>query len=223
MALATGDDVVLNCPTTLTGEFCTMRAPVDFYFDFTSPYAYLSSVRIDAIAARHGRTVTWRPILLGAVFKVTGTPLLVEIPLLGDYARRDMARSARRQGIPFALPERFPVATLAAARAYYRFDAEDAPAAHEFARRTMAAYFAEGRDITDLDTLAKIATGCGLEGSVVQEAADDPEAKARLREETDGAIARGVCGAPFLFVDGEPFWGNDRLDDVDRWLATGGW
>jgi len=200
-----------------------MSQPIDFYFDFSSPYAYIASTLIDAIAARHERSVCWRPILLGPVFKVTDMPLLIEIPLLGDYARRDMARSARRMGVPFSLPARFPIATVAAARAYYRYDALDTERAHEFARRTMAAYFADGRDITDPGTLAEIATGCDLDGAVVHEAAVDPEVKARLRTEVEQAIERGVCGAPFLFVDGEPFWGNDRLDDIDQWLAAGGW
>src|SRR5690606_28310302 len=86
-----------------------MSAPIDFYFDFSSPYGYLASTRIDAIAARHGRSVDWHPILLGAVFKATGGAPLASIPLKGPYSERDMARSARLMEVPFRLPSRFPI------------------------------------------------------------------------------------------------------------------
>ena len=72
-----------------------MADPIDFYFDFSSPYGYFASTQIDRIAAKHGREVAWRPILLGAVFKVTRQQPLPTIPLKGDYARHDHARSAR--------------------------------------------------------------------------------------------------------------------------------
>ena len=72
-----------------------MSSSIDFYFDFSSPYGYLASEKIEAMAARHGRSVDWRPVLLGVMFKATGMAPLTEIPLKGDYSRRDLARSAR--------------------------------------------------------------------------------------------------------------------------------
>src|SRR5512134_3771445 len=96
-----------------------MSSPIEFYFDFSSPYGYLASTRIDAIAARFGRETVWRPILLGAVFRVTGGKPLPMLPLKGDYAARDTARFARLWGVPFRLPGKFPIATQAAARAFY--------------------------------------------------------------------------------------------------------
>ena len=96
-----------------------MTRSIDFYFDFSSPYGYFASTRVDEIAARHGRTVIWRPILLGAIFKITGQQPLPTIPLKGSYSKHDLARSARLFGVPFKLPGKFPIAGQAPSRAYY--------------------------------------------------------------------------------------------------------
>ena len=195
------------------------ETPIDFYFDFSSPYGYLASTRIDAIADRHGRSVTWRPFVLGAAFKVTGQRPLVEQPLRGEYANRDFARSARLLGVPLELPEPFPFFALAASRACYWVG--DAARAKALAKAIYHAAFGEGRDVTPVATVAEIARGLGIEG--VEQGVEKPETKAKLREATDEALARGVFGSPFFIVDGEPFWGHDRLEHVERWLATGGW
>jgi len=200
-----------------------MAEPLDFYFDFSSPYGYFASLRIDGIAARHGRAVRWRPFLLGVVFKTTGQAPLTAQPLRGDYARRDFARSARLYGAPLSWPERFPIPTQAAARTFYWLDDRDSDLARRFARAAYHAYFGEGRDISPPDVVVEIAREAGADGDALAAALVDPAVKARLKAETEAAMARGVFGSPFVFVDGEPFWGADRLDQVDRWLATGGW
>ena len=196
-----------------------MPDPIDFYFDFSSPYGYLASTRIDAIAARHGRNVTWRPFVLGAAFKVTGQQPLVEQPLRGEYAKRDFARSARLLGVPLKLPEPFPFFGLAASRACYWV--ADAARARALAKAIYHAAFGEGRDVIPVASVAEIARGLGIEG--VEQGVEKPETKAKLREATDKALARGVFGSPFFIVDDEPFWGHDRLEHVEHWLATGGW
>ena len=200
-----------------------MPAPIDFYFDFSSPYGYLASTRIDALAARHRREVSWRPFLLGVAFKTTGQRPLVEQPLRGPYHERDFARSARLLGVPLRLPASFPFASLAAARAFYWLADRDAALAKSLARTVYAAVFVEGRDVTPADTIADLAAPLGVERVSLLSALNEPPVKERLKRETEAAIARGVFGSPFVIVDGEPFWGHDRLDDVDRWLATGGW
>src|SRR5829696_959870 len=93
-----------------------MSDTLDFYFDFSSPYGYLASERIDAIASRHGHSVNWHPILLGVVFKQTGMQPLTQIPLKGGYAELDFSRSARMMKIPFAMPSVFPISSQAPAR-----------------------------------------------------------------------------------------------------------
>jgi 2-hydroxychromene-2-carboxylate isomerase len=196
-----------------------MNSAIDFYFDFSSPYGYLASTRIDELAARHGRSVAWRPFLLGAAFKLTGQRALVEQPIRGPYHERDFARSARLLGVPFLLPAKFPFFALAASRAFYWLG--DSGQAKALAKAVYHAAFAEGRDVTPVSTVVEIAGSLGIEE--LERGLDQPEAKARLREATDAAIARGVFGSPFFIVDGEPFWGHDRLAQVERWLETGGW
>ncbi len=200
-----------------------MADPIEFYFDFSSPYGYLASTRIDALAARHGREAAWRPFLLGAAFKLTGQKALPEQPLRGPYARRDFERSARLLGVPFRLPDPFPFFALAAARAFYWLAERDAGEAKAFAKAVYHAAFALNRDVTSADTLAALAAPLGIDGAELVAAVERLEVKERLRGEVDRALQRGVFGSPFVFVDGEPFWGHDRLEHVDKWLATGGW
>ncbi|HWS12539.1 MAG TPA: 2-hydroxychromene-2-carboxylate isomerase [Rhodocyclaceae bacterium] len=199
-----------------------MDAPLDFYFDFSSPYGYLASELIDDLAARHGRRVAWHPILLGAVFRQTGSAPLTEIPLKGDYSKRDFARSARFLGIPFRMPTRFPLATQNAARAFLWLQDRDPARARDLAHALYRACFAEDIDISDTARLLVIADSLGLDKAALAAAVADPAIKDRLRAANDAAIARGVFGSPFVFVDGEPFWGVDRLPQIDKWLETGG-
>jgi 2-hydroxychromene-2-carboxylate isomerase len=200
-----------------------MTNPIDFYFDFSSPYGYLASTRIDELAAKHGRGVTWRPILLGAVFKITGGQPLPTIPLKGSYAAHDMARTARRFKVPFKLPSRFPVATTAPSRAYYWVRDRDTALAKSLARALFHAYFAEDRDISNPEVTGNVAAKLQVSKEELLQALDEPAVKERLRSEVDAAIERGVFGSPYIVVDGEPFWGADRLEQVEQWLETGGW
>jgi 2-hydroxychromene-2-carboxylate isomerase len=200
----------------------TATAPLDFYFDFSSPYGYLASELIDDLAARHGRRVAWHPILLGAVFRQTGSAPLTEIPLKGDYSKRDFARSARFLGIPFRMPTRFPLATQNAARAFLWLQDRDPARARDLAHALYRACFAEDVDISDTARLLVIADSLGLDKAALAAAVADPAIKDRLRAANDAAIARGVFGSPFVFVDGEPFWGVDRLPQIEKWLEAGG-
>lgn len=199
-----------------------MANPLQFYFDFSSPYGYLGAERIEALAARHGRSVDWRPVLLGAVFKVTGTQPLTFVPLKGDYTRRDVPRTARLHGIEFAMPSRFPIATQAAARIVVWQRGVDAGRCGDLVKSLYRAYFVAGRDISDPDVAAAVAAEAGFDGSAARAAVDDSTIKDALKRDVDAAIAAGVFGSPFVVVDGEPFWGLDRFEQVERWLATGG-
>ena len=200
-----------------------MSDPIEFYFDFSSPYGYLAGECIDAIVARHGRDVTWRPYLMGVAMKVTGSSPVVNRPMMGAYSRRDMQRSARRLGKPFKFPEPFPVATIAACRAVYWTERADPSAAKPLARALYRAYFVDGRNISEPDVVADVAAGTGTDRDALLTGIQEPEIKERLKEVTNNAIERGIFGSPFFMVDDEPFWGHDRMDEVDRWLETGGW
>ena len=198
-----------------------MAQPMDFYFDYSSPYGYLAAMKIDDLAARHGRSVNWKPILLGAVFKVTGGQPLPSLPLKGDYAKRDMARSARFLGIPFKYPSRLPIASQAPSRAFYWANERDPVLARNLAKALYQAYFVEDRDISSPETTADVAATLGLKRDEVLAAINDPAVKDRLRNEVDAAIRLGVFGSPYIVIDGEPFWGVDRFDQIERWLGSG--
>lgn len=199
-----------------------MTEPIEFYFDFSSPYAYLASEKLDELAAEFGRKVQWRPFLLGATFKATGGMPLVEVPLKGDYSRHDFERSARFLGLPFRMPDRFPLATQLAARAYYWLHGQDCARARAFAHSVFRALFVQNRDISDASLVLDLAADQGADRVALAEALQGDSLKALLRQECDAALARGVFGSPFIFVDGEPFWGADRLPQIRRWLETGG-
>lgn len=200
-----------------------MANPIDFYFDFSSPYGYFAATKIEDLAAKHGRAVTWRPILLGAVFKLNGQQPLTTIPLKGSYAAHDLARSARLFNVPFKLPTRFPISGTAPSRAFYWLGDRDLPAAKKLALALYRAYFAEDRDISNPEVTGNVAAKLGLDKAELAQALNDAAVKERLRIEVDAAIERGVFGSPYIVADGEPFWGSDRLEQVDRWLTTGGW
>lgn len=200
-----------------------MADPIEFYFDFSSPYGYLAAQEVERIGETHGRAVTWKPILLGVVFPTTGSQPLLNIPMKGDYARIDLPRVARRIGVPFTLPTPFPFMSVAAARAFYWLADQDVAKAKGLAKAVFHGSFGEGRDMSGAGAVVEVAGGLGIDPAALGAALQAQEVKDRLRAEVDGAIGKGVFGSPFFLVDGEPFWGNDRLTDVERWLETGGW
>ena len=201
-----------------------MNAPkpaIDFYFDFSSPYSYIASEWIEALAARHGRTVAWHAILLGATFQVTDIKSPVSYPLKREYSMLDFERSARFAGVPLKMPEKFPIATTNAARIFWWLNASDHQRAREWARHGLRALFARGVDLSDAAALRALAVEFGLDGSQAQDAWNDTPWKLALKSANDAAIAIGVFGAPFFVIDGEPFWGNDRRSMIERWLEKG--
>src|SRR3954447_9944834 len=200
-----------------------MSSALDFYFEFASPYGYIASLRIDAIAAAHEREVAWCPIMLGAVMKVTGSGPNMHLPLKGPYLLHDAPRFARLLGVPFKIPPVMPANSLAASRAYWWLEAQDRDMAKGFPQAPFHAHWGEGLDTSPPEQVAAIGDHLGLPAAELVAATQDPAIKAKLKAETDRSVARGVFGSPFILVDDEPFWGADRLDQVERWLATSGW
>jgi 2-hydroxychromene-2-carboxylate isomerase len=199
-----------------------MPNPIEFYFDFASPYGYIAAMGIGELAAKYGRNVTWRPILLGVVFKVTGSGPLPSLPLKGTYSIRDMPRSARFLGIPLNFPTTFPIATQTPARAVYWIEQHAPEQVEKAVAALYRAYFVDNRDISSTETTADVLAAAGFDRSQILAAVAEPAIKERLRHETQTAIERGVFGSPYVFVDSEPFWGHDRFDQIERWLRDGG-
>jgi 2-hydroxychromene-2-carboxylate isomerase len=200
-----------------------MAKTIDFYFDFSSPYGYFAACRIDALAAKHGREVDWRPFLLGVVFKTTGGAPLPSIPLKGPYALRDMLRTAKFLGIDYRFPAVFPISSVAPTRAFYWLQGQDPQRARALAKALYRAYFVDGVDISKPEETISVCARLGLNAEDVRTGMNDPALKERTKGEVDRALAAGAFGSPYIVIDGEPFWGSDRFDQVDQWLATGGW
>ncbi|MCC6558816.1 MAG: 2-hydroxychromene-2-carboxylate isomerase [Polyangiaceae bacterium] len=199
-----------------------MTKAVDFYFDYSSPFAYLGSTQIEAAAARHGATVNFRPFLLGALFKAIGTP---DAPILSAPLAKqriynaDMHRWADHYGVPFRFPpSRFPVNTIKPLRMTLAVPEADRP---RLIHALFRAYWADDRDLADDTTLADIATAAGFDGPALVAATREERLKNELRAATEAAVQIGVCGAPSYAVGKLLFWGQDRLLFVER--ALDGW
>ena len=197
--------------------------PIDFYFEFSSPYGYIATELVDGFEQRMGRPVTWRPILLGPVFKLTGQPPLIEIPIKGEYARHDFARSARMHKVPYRHPDKFPIGTVAAMRAFYWAWDQDPARAKALAHALYRAFFVENVDISAAAAVVVVASRNGFDKAALAAALEDPALKERAKREVDGAIEARVFGSPYFIVDGEPFWGVDRMPMMEEWILTGGW
>ncbi len=195
--------------------------PIDFWFDFSSPYAYIASEWIEALAARHRRTVRWHAILLGATFQAAELKSPVSHPLKREYSLMDFARSARFEGVPYRQPSPFPIPTQNAARVFWWLHDQDPLRATAWARVGLRAYFTRGIDLSDPVALKALLSEAGFDADAAEAAWQDPVWKQRLKAENDAAIAGGVFGAPFFRVDGEPFWGNDRKAQLEQYLARG--
>ncbi|MDR6397843.1 2-hydroxychromene-2-carboxylate isomerase [Herbaspirillum seropedicae] len=198
-----------------------MSNPIDFYFDFSSPYGYFAAVEIDKLAAQHGRDVNWHPILLGPIFKALGTNSLVNIPVKGEYSRHDMERTARFHNIFYKAPSHFPIGTQVAARATLWVQQTQPAKAVELIKTLYSAYFTEDIDISVVDNVLRIAADLGIDRNALQAALESPELRDQLRQSTEAAGQAGVFGSPFMIVDGEQFWGFDRFPQLEALLKNG--
>ena len=199
-----------------------MSKPIEFHFDFSSPYSYLASEQIEPIAARHGRTVEYKPLLLGAVFKLAkSAPLTEQYGPKARYSVRDFERSAHYAGVPYRQPSRFPIGSVAAKRGVVWLQQHRPELVAPFVHAVYRAFFVDDRDISDSAVVGEIAREVGIDPAEFAAGIQQPEIKERLRVQVDQAIAAGIFGAPAIVVDGELFWGNDRLPQIERWLEQG--
>jgi 2-hydroxychromene-2-carboxylate isomerase len=197
--------------------------PIDFYFDFASPYGYFMSEKIGALANQHGRSVTWRPILLFAALRLLGLPPPFEHPVKLDYITADFERSAKFLNLDYRLPPGFPALTQHAARAFYLLNDQAPAAAMAYAHSVLRSYFREARDISKVELIAQLVLAqtekFGKLSAVIDLLKSDA-AKARLHNAISAAVENKVFGSPFVVVDGEPFFGVDRLPQIAEKLAA---
>jgi 2-hydroxychromene-2-carboxylate isomerase len=193
-----------------------MTKAVEFLFDFGSPTSYLAYKQLPKIASRHGARIVWTPILLGGVFKATGNASPAQVPAKARYMNQDLARFAKRYNVALNFNTHFPVNTLALMRgaaAYQGSDQFDI-----YVNAIFDAMWAHPRNLNDPGEVAQVLRDIGVKLEDFLARVERDDVKAKLKANTEGAVARGVFGAPTFFVNGEMFFGQDRLDFVEEAL-----
>lgn len=194
---------------------------VEFFYDVSSPYAYLAHDEIGKVAQDHGAEVVWRPFFLGGLFKSLAADI---VPFTSGskqkqkILRDDMYRWAEIRGIPFQWPSIFPMMTIRPMRVLCQLEGETHQA---MARHIFRQYWAHDQNIGDPVVLHQILETQGLDADALLAGCERPEIKQKLLDATDEALQRGACGAPTFFVGQQLVWGQDRLDFVGRLLD--GW
>jgi len=198
--------------------------PILFYFDPISPFGYLGSVEIERLATRLGRRVEWRPVLIGiTILKVMGLKPLPQTPLKGDYLRHDALRLAQFLDIPFRYHGLTGVNSVAALRAFVLLKESDEGLAKAFAQRIFDRLWVRGVDITSADAVVEEASTLNIDAKSLRKNIATDEAKDALRQQVDAAIHAGVFGVPYFVVDGESFWGVDRMWMIEHWAKHYSW
>ena len=187
-----------------------MEKQIDFYFDLVSPYSYIASMLIDDVAHRGNAKVSWKPFLLGGVFKSVGTTEAPGLhPIKKPYLLKDLQRLSAHLKIPIKMPPNFPVRTVLAMRTLCGFNADEIPLA---AQTLFKAYWVNNHDIADPEVMASLVGRDAVERAGIQEIKD------ALFQSTEEAVQRGAFGAPTFFVKDEMFFGHDRLPLLELYL-----
>jgi 2-hydroxychromene-2-carboxylate isomerase len=201
-----------------------MAKKLEFFYDCSSPWTYLAFSRIEQVARRHGAELIWRPILVGGVFNAVN-PSVYEsrerpVKVKARYYQKDLQDWARMYGLKIGQPTVFPVNSVKAMRG--AFVAHEHGKISPYSRRVFEAYWSEDRDISRDEVLRDIVLAVGLDRDEFFSKIAAPEYKEKLRVNTEELIARGGFGSPTMFVDGEMFFGNDRLVLVEHRLSSSG-
>lgn len=196
-----------------------MSHSVEYFFDFASPYAYLGSEMVESVCRRGGAELKWMPMVLGGVFQARGHTAPLDKPWRRDYMLADLKALAEVHGIPYKQRTQFLFKPVTALRAVLQVPQgpQRAQAIHAIYR----AVWAQDLDVGDPAVLARVLSEAGFDGAALVEGTNNPAVKDELKSNTDQAVARGVFGAPTMFLDGKRmFWGHDRLPLLEHYLKT---
>jgi 2-hydroxychromene-2-carboxylate isomerase len=196
-----------------------MSKQIEHFFDFGSPTSYLAYTQLPRIAAECGAQIVWRPMLLGGVFKATGNASPVTVPAKGRWMTDDIARWARRYGVPFTFNPHFPINTLTLMRGATGMQMRQPESFERYLETVYTAIWRTSRNLGDPAVLESVLADAGFDAAAFMALASDPQVKARLVATTEEAVARGVFGAPTSFVGAQMFFGQDRLDFVREALG----
>jgi len=197
-----------------------MSKSVDFYFDFGSPAAYLAWTQLPKICADNGATLNYKPMLLGGVFQATGNRAPMTVPLKGSYLFDDLGRFAGRYGVVFRQNPHFPVNTITLMRVASGLQMRADPRFDAYVKAMFEAMWVNAKNLGDAATVAEVLAAAGLDAAELLALAAEPAVKDRLRTDTEAAVARGIFGAPTMFVGNTMYWGQDRLDFVREALSV---
>jgi 2-hydroxychromene-2-carboxylate isomerase len=197
-----------------------MRQTVEFYFDVGSPAAYLAWTQMPRLAAETGAVIDYKPMLLGGVFQATGNKSPMEVPAKGRYVMSDLQRFAQRYQVPFSQNPFFPINTLILMRMATGVQMQDTSRLAAFVDSIYRAVWVEARNMNDPATVAEVLQAASFDAPAMMALAAEPQVKERLKAVTQDAVARGVFGAPTFFVNGQMYWGQDRLDFVKQALGA---
>lgn len=192
---------------------------IDFYFDFMSPYAYLAHCRLPGLAEQHGYTLSYRPIDLKAAKLAAGNtgPATAQMPMKLRYAMADLTRWAEKYGAPLAFAQSPPVSERANKGAFF---AEEKGRSQEYVSALWAATFGAGGEFDSDDLLADVARQLGWSPEEFLEYLVSEKAAQLYDAGNKAAQSRGVFGVPTMMVGDEMWWGNDRLDFLEEYLAS---
>lgn len=196
-----------------------MPQPIVFWFDFASPYAYFARRPVAETAARHGRAVVWRPTLLWAVLKAQGIPPPPEARVRWAYLNHDMQRSARFWGVPYRHPP-LPATAHVSMRMFYALTETRADLVEPLMDAIFKAHMVDGVTIGDAAGLREVAASLGVSAAEADAAMTGPRGRELLAAAVEEAVAAGVIGSPYTIVDGEGFFGADRLPQIE-WRLRG--
>ncbi|XXK59861.1 2-hydroxychromene-2-carboxylate isomerase [Porticoccaceae bacterium nBUS_09] len=196
-----------------------MTKSVEFYFDVGSPTAYLAHKRLKQLKLEYGCSIIYHPILLGGLFKASGNSSPVTVPAKGRYMMmEDLPRFAKLYSVPLNTNPHFPINTLNLMRG--AVSSLDEEYFDTYIDTIFKAIWVESRNMGDIDTVIEVLSDAGLDAKSILEATQNPEVKQQLISNTEQAVERGLFGAPTMFVDGEMFFGQDRLQFVEAALKN---
>jgi 2-hydroxychromene-2-carboxylate isomerase len=191
-----------------------MTKEVEFYFDVGSPSSYLAWTQLPQICAQAQALLVYRPFLLGGVFQATGNQSPMEIPAKGRWVFDDLIRYAQRYGVQLKRNAYFPINTLLLMRGAVAMQLKHPDRFLPYVDAVYRAIWVDGRDMNDASVVAGVLQRAGIDAAMIMAEVTDADVKAALRKTTEDAVARGVFGAPAMFVGTELFFGQDRLEFV---------
>ncbi|MFC3053764.1 2-hydroxychromene-2-carboxylate isomerase [Kordiimonas pumila] len=210
----------MNADTTNTVD----NGVIDFYFDFISPYGWLGAEKVGALARKFGRRVNWHPFLLKVtVLETMGMKPPLETPLKGDYLLHDIKRSLRYHGLFLHEKSKFGFLSVVPARAVMWAHTTAPEKIEDLVLALYRAHWRDGKDISDTATVLDVIESISLARHEAAIALKSASIKVALRDAVSDTISKGIFGSPSFIIDGEMFWGSDRLQMIKTWLEKGGW